>query len=101
MLTWIVVIALAIGVYGQRIAGALLVDAERLAPRWRRVLDALPLAIISAVIALATISDDGELTLDARLAGVGVAVLCASRKLPMFITVVSAAATTATIRAVS
>jgi uncharacterized membrane protein len=99
MLTWIVVIALAIGVYGQRIAGALLVDAERLAPRWRRVLDALPLAIISAVIA--TISDDGELTLDARLAGVGVAVLCASRKLPMFITVVAAAATTATIRAVS
>lgn len=101
MLTWTVVIALALGVYGQRAAGALLVDTERLSPRWRRVLDVLPLAIISAVVALATLSDDGEFTLDARAAGVAVAAVCAWRKLPMFVTVVAAAATTAALRAVS
>ena len=101
MLTWVAGVALAIGVYAQRAAGALLIDAERLPPRWRRVLDALPLAIISAVVALATVSDDGEFSLDARLAGVGVAAFCASRKLPMFVTVLAAAATTAAIRVVS
>lgn len=101
MLTWWVVVALALGVYAQRAAGALLVDTERLSPRWRHVLDALPVAIISAVVALATVSDDGELGIDARAAGVAVAALCAWRKLPMFVTVVAAAATTAAIRAMS
>ena len=98
MLTGWIVVALAAGVYAQRAAGALLIDADKLSPRWRRVLDALPLAIISAVVALATVSDDGELSIDARTAGVAVAALCAWRKLPMFVTVVAAAATTAALR---
>jgi len=101
VLTWWVVLALALGVYLQRAAGALLLDTERLAPNWRRVLNALPLAIISAVVALATLSDDGELGIDARAGGVVVAALCAWRKLPMFVTVVAAAITTAALRAVS
>ena len=101
MLTGWVVVALALGVYAQRAAGALLINAEALSPKWRAVLDALPLAIISAVVALSTVSDDGALTLDARSAGVAVAAVCAWRKLPMFVTVVAAAATTASIRAVT
>jgi len=101
MLTWVVVFALAAGVYAQRAAGALLVDTERLSLRWRRVLDVLPLAIISAVVALATLSDDGELIVDARAAGVVVAAICAWRKMPMFVTVLAAAATTALLRAIT
>lgn len=101
MLTWTVVLALALGVYAQRAAGAMLIDAEKISNRWRRVLDALPLAIISAVVALATFTSDGKLELDARLAGVAAAALCAWRRLPMFVTVVVAAVTTAVIRAVA
>ena len=101
MLTGWIVVALAAGVYAQRAAGALLIDADRLSPRWRRVLDVLPVAIISAVLALATASADGQLTIDARTAGVAVAALCAWRKLPMFVTVAAAAITTATIRAIT
>lgn len=101
MLTFWVVIALAAGVYAQRAAGALLINTDRLASRWRRVLDALPLAIISAVIALATVSDDGELTIDARLIGVAVAALSAWRKMPMLVTVVAAAIATALVRALT
>lgn len=101
MLTFWVVIALAVGVYAQRAAGAVLVDTNRLSPRWRRVLDVLPLAIISAVVALATLSDDGQLTVDARLVGVAVAALSAWRKMPMLVTVAAAAIATAAVRALT
>lgn len=100
MLTWFVVAVLAIGVYAQRLAGALLVDTARIPPRWRQVLDALPLAIISAVVALAAFSSDGDLVIDARLVGVAVAAVCAQRRLPMYITVIAAAVSTALVRLV-
>ena len=99
MLSGAVVLALAIGVYAQRAIGMLLVDARRLPDAARRVLDALPLTIIAAVVALTTFADDGELVLDARAAGVAVAGLCAARRLPMLVAVLAAAATTAAVRA--
>ncbi len=101
MLTWGIVAALAIGVYGQRAAGMAIIDPARLADRWRRVLEAMPLAILSAVTALQTLTRGGELTVDARLWGIGAAVLCAWRRLPMFVTVVVAAAVTAAARALA
>lgn len=101
MLTFWVVVALAAGVYAQRAAGAVLVDTNRLSLRWRRVLDVLPLAIISAVVALATLSDDGQLTIDARLVGVAVAAVSAWRRMPMLVTVAAAAIATATVRALT
>ena len=101
MLSGTVVLALAAGVYLQRAAGMLLIDAERLPAAARKVLDALPLVIVAAVVALTTVADDGELVLDARAAGVGVAAVCAARRLPMLVAVVAAAATTATLRALT
>jgi uncharacterized membrane protein len=98
MLTWGVVTALAIGVFAQSVAGATLIDSNRIGVRSRRVFDALPLAIIAAVIGLATLSSDGELEIDARVGGVAVAALCASRRLPTFVTVLAAATATAAIR---
>ncbi|MGY9075128.1 MAG: AzlD domain-containing protein, partial [Acidimicrobiales bacterium] len=99
MLTWGVVFALAVGVYGQRALGAVAVDTNRVGARWRRVLDALPITIIAAVVALQTFSASGELTVDARVAGVGAAAICAWRRLPMMVTVLVAAAVTAGLRA--
>lgn len=101
MLTWSAVILLAVGVYGQRAIGATAIDTARLDPRWQRVLTALPLAIISAVIALQTVTSSRALTVDARLAGLVVAALCAWRRLPLLVTVLAAAATTAAIRALT
>ncbi len=99
MLTWTAVGLLAIGVYGQRAIGATAIDTARLDPRWQRVLTALPLAIISAVIALQSVTSSRSLELDARLAGIAVAAACAWRRLPLLVTVLAAAATTAAIRA--
>lgn len=101
MLTWSVVALLAVGVYGQRMVGATAIDTERLSERWQRVLTALPLAIIAAVIALQTVTAERTLTVDARLVGVAVAGFCAWRRLPLLVTVLAAAASTAVIRALT
>jgi branched-subunit amino acid transport protein len=101
VLTWGVVFAIAVGVYAQRAVGMIFVDAERLGHRWRAVLGYMPLAILCAVTALQTFSRSGQLTLDARIWGLGAAVVCAWRRLPMFVTVITAAAVTALVRSVA
>lgn len=101
MLTWTVVGLLALGVYGQRALGAVAMDSTRLDPRLQHVLTALPLAIISAVIALQAFTTDRAVAVDARAAGLAVAALCAWRRLPLLVTVLAAAAATAALRAAS
>lgn len=101
MLTWTAVALLAIGVYAQRVIGAIAVDTARMNTRWQSVLSTLPLAIISAVIALQTFTTDRSLTIDTRAAGIAVAALCAWRRLPLLATVLAAAATTAALRALT
>lgn len=99
MITWAVVGALTVGVYGQRVIGAVLVDTRKVSAKWQTVLAAVPMAVIVAVVALQTVTANGTLAIDARLAGVTAAALCAWRRLPMVVTVVAAAATTALVRA--
>jgi len=99
VLTWTTVALLAVGVYGQRALGAIAVDPTKLDARLQRVLTALPLAIISAVIALQAVTSDRAIAIDARAAGLAVAALCAWRRLPLLVTVLAAAATTAILRA--
>lgn len=101
MLTWTAVALLAIGVYAQRVIGAVSVDTARMNPRWQRVLATLPLAIISAVVALQTFTADRSLTIDTRAAGIAVAAICAWRRLPLLVTVLAAAGTTAALRALT
>jgi len=101
VLTWSVIGLLAVGVYGQRAIGAVAIDTSRLDQRWQRVISSLPLAIIIAVIALQTVTADRSFTIDSRLAGIAVAGLCAWRRLPLLVTVLAAAATTAAIRAMT
>ncbi|HCB33905.1 MAG TPA: branched-chain amino acid transporter AzlD [Acidimicrobiaceae bacterium] len=101
MLTWAVVGALAVGVYGQRLAGMMLVDVGTLGRRTAAVLAAVPPAIVCAVAAQQTFVTGGQLALDARVLGVGAAVVCAWRRLPVFVTVIVAAAVTALVRLVA
>ena len=73
MLPWGVVAVLAVGVYGQRALGMALIDPDRLGHRSRQVLAMVPLSILCAVTALQTLSTRGELVVDARVAGIVVA----------------------------
>ncbi len=98
MITWGVMLVLAAGVYGQRLAGYVVADGARELARWRHLLDAVPLAIIAAVIALQVMTSAGSLEFDARLAGLAAAGLCLWRRLPLAVVVFVAAAVTALLR---
>ena len=70
-------------------------------PRVQRVAVLLPIALLSALIALQTFTDGRGLVVDARLPGVAVAVVAQWRRAPFLVVVVSACATTALLRAVT
>ncbi len=101
MLTWTVIGALAVGVQGQRLIGMFLVDLNRVGRRTTALLNALPVAIVCAVAAEQTLTSGGEVVIDARLLGVGVAVICAWRRLPIYVTISSAALATAGLRLIA
>ena len=101
MLTWGVVAVLAVGVYGQRALGMALIDPNRISVRSRQVLAMVPLSILCAVTALQTLSSQGALVLDARVAGIVAAAALSWKRAPMFLVVVAAAAITAAVRLIS
>lgn len=98
MLTWGVIGALAVGVFGQRLVGMTLGRRARLGPRSTAVLAAVPVAIVCAVAAQQAFSTNSELVLDARVAGVAAALICAWRRLPIYVTVLAATVATALVR---
>jgi branched-subunit amino acid transport protein len=65
-----------------------------------RVTAMLPVALLSALVAVQTFTTGGsELTLDARAAGVAVAISALLLRAPFLVVVILAAATAATLRA--
>jgi len=64
-----------------------------------RVAAMLPVALLSALVAVQTFTGGGGLTLDARAAGVAVAVTALLLRAPFLVVVILAAATAATLRA--
>ncbi|MEO8518932.1 MAG: AzlD domain-containing protein [Dermatophilaceae bacterium] len=69
-------------------------------PRLSRVASMLPVALLSALVAVQTFTGSGgTLTLDARAAGVAVAVTALLLRAPFLVVVILAAATAGTLRA--
>ena len=103
-MSWWVILALAVGVSGQRLAGMFWAGpflARR--PALARLGDLLPMAVIAGVIAqlcFASSSTSSGLTIDARAVGLAVAALAVWRRAPLIVVVVTAAAATALTRAV-
>ncbi|MFE9692657.1 AzlD domain-containing protein [Micromonospora sp. NPDC005806] len=93
-----VILALAAGTYGFRVAGVLLRDRLEL-PEWARLL--LPVAaaaLLAALVATAALTEAGGFAGYARPAGVLVGVVLAWRRAPFVLVVVAAAGTTALLR---
>ena len=76
-----------------------MVGARTLPPVVERCLALIPAALLSALIVKDTFSVGQELVLDARAAGVAVAVVAAWRRVPIPVVIVLGAATTAVVRA--
>ncbi len=101
-MTWFVVAMLALGTAGQRLIGMFgvgsLLDRR---PTLASLADLLPAAVVTALVAQLTFATAGQLTLDARAAGLTVAGLLVWRRSPFIVVVFGAAAVTATLRALA
>ena len=66
-------------------------------PRMLRINMLIPIALLSALVGVQTITEKGKWVIDQRLAGVAVALIALSLKAPYFVVVISAAITSAVI----
>jgi len=96
--TWAGFVIVAIGNALNRLAGLYVLGRLGANERWIRPLSLLPLAIVSAVVAMQTFATRQELSVDARALGVTVAGALAWRRVPLVVVVVAAAASTALAR---
>lgn len=97
-MTWGLVLTLAAGAYAFKVLGLIVVGGRPLPAALERCLALIPAAVIAAIVAKDTLSVGQHLQIDARLAGVGVAIVSAWRKLPMIVVIAAGAATTALVR---
>lgn len=98
-MTWGFIAAFAIGTYLIRLAG--LMVPESILPSWLTSLTrVLPAAILAALIAVQTFgAPERMLTLDARVLGVGVALILALRLMPVGVVMLAGMGVTALARA--
>jgi branched-subunit amino acid transport protein len=97
---WLTVALCVITTFAIRGLGPMAVGARRLGPRTTRVLALLPAALLSALVVTETVIHDGDLDVDARLAGVAFAGLLLWRGASVIWVVAGAAALTAALRLV-
>lgn len=64
-------------------------------PRALRINTLIPIALLSALVGVQTVTEKGQWVIDQRLAGVAVALIALSLKAPYFVVVISAAITSA------
>jgi branched-subunit amino acid transport protein len=64
-------------------------------PRMLRINTLIPIALLSALVGVQTLTEKGKWVIDQRLAGVAVALIALSLKAPYFVVVISAAVTSA------
>ena len=95
---WVAVLLTAIGCYLLKLAGLSVPEAVLEHPLVERVADLLPVALLAALVAVQVFADGTSLTLDARLVGLGVAVVALLLRAPFLVVVLLAAATAALVR---
>ena len=98
-LLWIAVIAASVLSFVQKWIGYQAPQDVLERPRIARITRLLPIALLGALVATQTAADGTEVVLDARLAGLGVAVVLLLVRAPFLVVVVGAAAAAATLRA--
>ena len=98
---WITIGVLAAVTFVFKAAGPIAVGGRDLPARATAVIALTAPAVLAALVVQETFAEDGELVVDARLAGMGAAAAALLAKLPMLAVVTIAAAVTAGVRALS
>lgn len=98
-MTWLVVVALAIGTYAMRAAGPLLRDRIALPEAVERRIGLAATALLAALVATAALTEGDGFAGWSRAAGVAVGAAAAWWRAPFVVVVVLAAGTAAALRA--
>ena len=98
--TWLIVLAVGGGTMAIKAAGPVLLGGRPLPGRLRAVVALLAPALLAALVATTTFADGRELVLDARVIGLGAAVIALLLRAPVLVVVIVAAAAAALARVV-
>lgn len=100
MTMWTAVVVASALAFALKLLGYIVPSRWLEGPRTSRVTSALPIALLSALVAVQTVTGDGgALVLDARLAAVAVALAALALRAPFLLVVGLAAGTAALLRA--
>lgn len=97
-MSWAFVLLLAAVAYGLKVVGLVVLGGRSLPAVVERCVGLIPAAMLAALVVTGTFSAGQDLQLDARAAGVGVAVVAAWRRAPLVVVIVAAAVVTAVVR---
>ena len=95
---WTGILVTAVGCYAFKVVGLSVPDRVLTSPLTRRVAALIPPALLGALIAVQVLADDQRLVVDARLAGLGAAVVLLLMRAPFLVVVAGAALTAALLR---
>lgn len=99
-MSWWLVLALAVTAYGFKAVGVLVIGQRTMPPVVQRCLLLIPAAVLAGLITKDTFTTAQSIVVDARAAGLGVAVLVTWRRAPFIVVIVAGVATTALLRAI-
>ena len=92
---WIAVIGTSAIAFGLKYFGHSIPEKYLSNPRMLRINTLIPIALLSALVAVQTFSQKSALVIDQRLAGMAVAVIALALKAPFPVVVLGSAATSA------
>ncbi len=96
---WIAVLTASVIAYAFKVGGYTVPPSFLARPRIVAVTEMLPAALLASLIVLQTFATGPHLTLDARAAGLAVAVVALLVRAPFIVVVIAAAVTAAGLRA--
>ena len=99
MKLWLAVAVACAGCAALKLAGFVVPSRLLESPLARRILEALPVTLLSALIAVSVFATGSHLTLDSRAAGLAVALVLVTTRAPFLVVVVAACATAAGVHA--
>lgn len=97
-MTWAAILLAAGGCYLLKLGGLSVPAAVLEHPVVERVADLLPVALLAALIGVQVLGDGQSLVVDARLVGLGVAVVALALRAPFILVVLLAALAAALVR---
>lgn len=95
---WAAIIVTAVGAYLLKLAGLSVPASVLERPLVHRVADLMPVALLAALVAVQVFSTGQSLTVDARVAGLGAAVVALLLRAPFIVVVLVAAAVAGFVR---